>query len=286
MRILVLGGTGAMGSETTKDLVNTSDFSDIVIGDIAVERTKEFISKLGDERLSVVRVDASNIDELVGAMKGFDIVACALPFKYDFNVTKACIKAGINGIDLSAEENQFALDGEAKKAGITYVAGCGATPGTTNLMAKYGISKLDRAEEVQISFAAFRSTAIAPGLLNTTFWEFDPAVEERVYYKDGEFVRVNPFEGTKIVEFHEQIGRQEIVYIPHPVPRAEEGGREGMLPASNYGISQVDGEIQFLPKTTNRCEWKEGEAGGLHVQFSSSESRGQEKSCLGLRIDC
>ena len=241
MRILVLGGTGAMGSETTKDLVNTSDFSDIVIGDIAVERTKEFISKLGDKRLSVVRVDASNNDELVGAMKGFDIVACALPFKYDFNVTKACIKAGINGIDLSAEENQFALDGEAKKAGITYVAGCGATPGTTNLMAKYGISKLDRAEEVQISFAAFRSTAIAPGLLNTTFWEFDPAVEERVYYKDGEFVRVNPFEGTKIVEFHEQIGRQEIVYIPHPETQT--------LPKTFPELKKVDVRGCFPPAT-------------------------------------
>jgi len=108
MRILVLGGTGAMGSETTKDLVNTSDFSEIVIGDIAVERAKEFTSKLGDERLSVVRVDASNVNELASIIKDFDIVACALPFRFDYNVTKACIKAGINGIDLSAEKDQFA----------------------------------------------------------------------------------------------------------------------------------------------------------------------------------
>lgn len=215
MRILILGGAGAMGSETTKDIVSTSDFSEIAIGDIAVERAKDFISKLNDKRLSVVKVDASKVDELVSLMKDFDIVACALPFKYDFNVTKACIKARINGIDLSAEQDQFTLDEEAKKAGITYVAGCGATPGTTNLMAKYGISKLDRAEEVQIAFAAFRCTAIAPGLLYTTFWEFDPAVEERVYYEDGKFVRVKPLEGAKTVEFHEQIGKQEVVYIPH-----------------------------------------------------------------------
>jgi len=216
VRILILGGAGAMGSETTKDLVSTSDFSEIVIGDVAVKRAKDLASKLDDGRLSVAKIDASNIDELVGAMKGFDIVACALPFMYDLNVTKACIRAKASGIDLSSEEDQFALDKEAKKLGITYVTGCGATPGTTNLMAKYGISKLDRAEEVQIAFAAFRCTAIAPGLLHTTFWEFDPAVEERVYYKDGESVRVNPFEGAKMVEFHEQIGRREVVYVPHP----------------------------------------------------------------------
>ncbi len=48
MRILVLGGAGAIGSEATKDLVETSGFSEIVLGDVAEERTNEFISRLGD----------------------------------------------------------------------------------------------------------------------------------------------------------------------------------------------------------------------------------------------
>jgi len=219
MRILVLGGAGAIGSEATKDLVETSGFSEIVLGDVAAERTNEFISKLGDKRLSFVKADANNIEELAELMKGFDVVACALPFRYDFNVTQAAIRARVNGIDVASTEEQYGLDTSAKKAGITYVAGCGATPGTTNLMAKYGIQKLDLAEEVQIAFAAFRCTAIAPGLLYTTLWEFDPSVEDRIYYKDGKFVRVGPLEGRKVVEFHEQIGKQEVCYVPHEEPR-------------------------------------------------------------------
>ena len=219
MKILVLGGAGAIGSEATKDLVKTSSFSEIVLGDLAEERTKDFISKLGDKRLSFVRADANNIEELAAVMKGFDIVASTLPFRYDFNVTKAAMKARVNGIDVASTEDQYGLSVDARKAGITYVAGCGATPGTTNLMAKYGIQKLDKAEEVQIAFAAFRSTAIAPGLLYTTLWEFDPAVQERIYYNDGEFVRVGPLEGKKVVEFHEQIGKQEVCYVPHEEPR-------------------------------------------------------------------
>jgi lysine 6-dehydrogenase len=219
MKILVLGGAGAIGSEVTKDLVETSSFSEIVLGDVAAERTNEFISRLGDKRLSFVKADANNIEELAELMKGFDVVACALPFRYDFNVTQAAIKAKVNGIDVASTEDQYGLDASAKKAGITYVAGCGATPGTTNLMAKYGIQKLDLAEEVQIAFAAFRCTAIAPGLLYTTLWEFDPSVEDRIYYKDGKFVRVGPLEGKKVVEFHEQIGKQEVCYVPHEEPR-------------------------------------------------------------------
>ncbi|MDH5450571.1 MAG: saccharopine dehydrogenase, partial [Candidatus Bathyarchaeota archaeon] len=78
---------------------------------------------------------------------------------------------------------------------------------------------LDCAEEVQIAFASFRCTAIAPGLLYTTFWEFNPAEKERTYYKDGKFLRVGPLEGTKVVEFHEQIGKQEVYYVPHEEPK-------------------------------------------------------------------
>lgn len=219
MKMLILGGAGAIGSEATKDLVKTSSFSEIVLGDLDAERTTKFISKLGDRRLSYVKADANNVEELAGLMKGFDVVASTLPFRYDFNVTQAAIKAKVNGIDVASTEEQYGLDTKAKKAGITYVAGCGATPGTTNLMAKYGIQKLDRAEEVQIAFAAFRCTAIAPGLLYTTLWEFDPSVEDRIYYENGKFVRVGPLEGKKIVEFHEQIGKQEVCYVPHEEPR-------------------------------------------------------------------
>ena len=60
-----------------------------MIGDIAVGRAKGFISKLGDERLSVVRVDASNVNELASIMKDFDVIACALPFNYGMH---ACLK--------------------------------------------------------------------------------------------------------------------------------------------------------------------------------------------------
>jgi len=60
--------------------------------------------------------------------------------------------------------------------------------------------------------------APAPGLVHTTLWEFDPAIEERVYYKDGKFVKVPPFSGEKTVEFAKPIGVQKVYYVPHPEP--------------------------------------------------------------------
>jgi saccharopine dehydrogenase-like NADP-dependent oxidoreductase len=55
--------------------------------------------------------------------------------------------------------------------------------------------------------------------LRTTLWEFHPDEPMRVYYRDGEFHWVGPFEGLKRVEFPGPIGEQETCYIPHPDTR-------------------------------------------------------------------
>jgi saccharopine dehydrogenase-like NADP-dependent oxidoreductase len=56
-------------------------------------------------------------------------------------------------------------------------------------------------------------------LLTTFLWEFQPGVEERLYYWDGEFHWTGPFEGFKTVVFPGPIGEQEVCYIPHPETR-------------------------------------------------------------------
>jgi lysine 6-dehydrogenase len=143
------------------------------------------------------------------------VVVNGLPWKYDLVVTKACVEAGVNGLDVSSVEEQWDLDGTAKEKDIIFIPGVGATPGITNVMARHASDQMDEIDEIQINFAAFRCPAPAPGLLITFLYEFHPRTEERVYFEDGEFVRVGPFEGLKTVNFPGPIGEQEVCYIPH-----------------------------------------------------------------------
>jgi len=216
MRVLVLGGAGFIGETAVEDLVRTSDFSEIVIGDIDVQKAQKLVSRLNDPRLTMKAVDVTKETQLLESVRGFDVVTNALPFKYDLAVTKACIEAGVNGIDVSATREQLELDSEAKSAGVKFVLGCGATPGITNILARRGADMLDKVSEIQIAWAAFRCTAPAPGLLHTTLWEFDPRTEDRVYYADGQFIKVPPFSGERVVEFAKPIGTQNVYYVPHP----------------------------------------------------------------------
>jgi len=223
-RILALGGVGSVGRAALEDVLKHGPFDEVVVGDIDVARARRVVKEIGDRRLNVTKVDAGKVSELRRVVKGFDVVLNALPFKYDVNVTRACVMAGVNGCDVSSVEEQFALDAEARRRDVVFVAGVGATPGITNIMVSKAGKILDVLEEVKICWAAFRATAPSPGLLETTVWEFEPDNPERLYFLDGEFKHVPPFAGAELVDFGHPIGHQEVYIVPHPetktIPRS------------------------------------------------------------------
>jgi saccharopine dehydrogenase-like NADP-dependent oxidoreductase len=219
MKILALGGAGAVCQHSTRDLVEYSDFTEIVIGEYNVAAAEKLVAEIGDPRLKVLEINAENYDEMVNAFKGFDVILNGLPWKYDLAVTKACVEVGVSGLDVSTVDDQWGYDAIAKEKGMVFIPGVGATPGITNAMARKAADQLDEVDDIQINFAAFRCPAPAPGLLVTFLWEFHPVTEERLYYKDGEYHWVGPFAGTKTVNFPGPIGEQEVCFIPHTETR-------------------------------------------------------------------
>ncbi|RME80617.1 MAG: hypothetical protein D6775_15730 [Caldilineae bacterium] len=217
MRALVLGGAGAVCRETTRDLAQYSDFQEIVVADYNVPAAHALVEEIGDPRLRALAFDANDYEGMLHLFPGFDVVVNGLPYKYDYVVNKACVEAGVNGLDLSSDDPQFALHEEALRKGVLFVPGVGATPGTTNMMVRRASEVLDRMETVEIAFAAFRCLAPAPGLLQTTLWEFNPeeAAREAVYFEAGDWHPAPPLSGERVVRFHDQIGEQKVYYVPH-----------------------------------------------------------------------
>jgi lysine 6-dehydrogenase len=215
MKVLVLGGVGAVCNETTRDLVDHSDFQEIVVADYNLKAAEDLVKELSDPRLSAVFFDANDYDSMLKLFPDFDVVINGLPWKYDLIVTKTCVEVGVSGLDVSDDEQQWDFDATAKEKNIIFIPGVGATPGITNVMARNAADQMDEIDEILINFAAFRCPAPAPGLLITFLYEFHPQNEDRVYFKDGEYVQVGPFEGIKKVRFFGPIGEQEVCYIPH-----------------------------------------------------------------------
>jgi saccharopine dehydrogenase-like NADP-dependent oxidoreductase len=242
MKVLVLGGAGAVCSETTRDLAQYSKFDEIVVAEYNLDAAKQLIEEIGDPRLKAIQFDANDYDSMLKLFPGHDVVISGLPYEYDLTVTKACVEAGVNGLDVATEETQFSYDAAAKEKDMVYIPGVGATPGITNAMAKHAANQMDEVDDIQINFAAFRCPAPAPGLLVTFLWEFDPKTETRFYVKDGKKHMVGPLEGLKKVDYKGEIGVQEVCYIPHPETRT--------MPKS-LGVKNVSVHGCFPPQAMN-----------------------------------
>lgn len=227
MKILCLGAGGRISRESVKDLVANRQFSKITVADVNEAAAREVVEEIGDDRLDAVHFDITDSARAVEIMRPYDLVMSGMPIKYDELLVKTVVEARVNGLDINGMGNSFQFDAAAREAGIVYVPGVGMTPGTTNILARYAADQMERVDEIYISHGAFRAIALSPGLASTTFIEYDPNLEDRMVYEDGEFVRVPPFSREKMIELPEPFGTHPQYIIPHPetftLPRYIEG---------------------------------------------------------------
>jgi lysine 6-dehydrogenase len=217
MKILVLGGVGAMGTEATRDLALTSSFDEIVVADMDLDRAERLVEELGSDRLKAIKADVSNEASLPRVFEPFDVILNCTSYAFGLGVTRAALEARKPLLDLGGLYNtpkQLALADDAKAKGVLIVLGMGATPGVSNLMARDAANRMDEVEEIHVSFATFRPIAPSPGLLWTVLDEFSPQTK-RFYYQDGAHVEARPFEGAREVEFAPPIGRITTYFVPH-----------------------------------------------------------------------
>lgn len=215
MKVVVLGGVGAMGAQATPELAASGLFDQVVVADIDLPKARQMAATWGLPPGAAVALDAGDAAALAGLMAGATVVVNALPKGLTLPVARAAIAARVPAIDLSSLSPELrALDAEARAAGALYVSGCGSSSGLTNMLAKHGARGLDVVEAIDISFASFRAIALSPASIRGVFWEFGPGAE-RGYYAGGGFQPAALFAGARQVDFEPPIGAQTVYYVPH-----------------------------------------------------------------------
>jgi len=249
MRILVLGGAGAMGMVTVRDLAETSEVSEVIIGDVNLEKAEKIAEWAGKEKVSIRKVDISNIESLASAMKEVDAVANAAPYHLNLTVTTAAIQTRKNLTDLGGVYymtlKQLELNNEAKEAGVTVVLGCGLAPGVADILAKHGADKLDRVDEVHIWYG---DRSFEPAKYK---WSFRTVLEEYtkgpVVYDDGEFKRLPPFSGKQLVDFPLPVGERPCCYALY-------SGLATLPRTINKGVKKVDCSMSYTEEDELRIK--------------------------------
>ena len=215
MKVFCLGAAGRISRESALDLVQYSDFEKITIGDYNYEEACKVARWLNDDRVDVVKIDVTKVEEAAEMMKGYDVVMDGPQITLNGISTECIAKAGCHGVNLNGfgEENQW--DSLFKEAGKACVPGFGMTPGTTQMMAMYLANQLDTVEEVYVSHGAFRPFAFSKSITETTTYEYDPNLKSRVVFEDGKFIQVPPFARPREIDLHQPYGKTTQYIIHH-----------------------------------------------------------------------
>ncbi|MDH6279730.1 saccharopine dehydrogenase family protein [Prescottella agglutinans] len=156
MRVLALGGAGAMGTEAVRTAVTLPGVTEIVVADrdySAADALARGLSNVG-VRVSPRKVDVTDRLELYAALDGVDVVLNTVGPYYRFGLTvlRAAIETGTHYLDICDDWEptlqMLDLDSEAAAAGVCAIVGMGASPGVSNLLAARAVRELDSVVDV------------------------------------------------------------------------------------------------------------------------------------------
>ncbi len=222
MKVVILGGYGAMAQSTVPDLLASPGVDRVGIAGRNAKKANSFAKAQKDDRAVAVPVDARDSAALVRDLKNWDCVINSSWYDLNVPITEAAIDAGIHYCDLGGLYHQtlrqLELDKRAKDAGVTCVLGIGSTPGTMNVMGMYGASKMDRVHKVLLrSSGAVVSGGepdkfVPPYAVRTIFDEFSM---DAPILRKGKIQFVPALSGLERSEFIPPVGVVEGYYTIH-----------------------------------------------------------------------
>lgn len=223
-KVVVLGGCGAVGSVAAKTLAGVDDFSQVVIADRDAERARRIIAETGSERLSFQALDAGDPASVKKVIDGARVVLnCVGPFYRTVKtILSAVLDARVDYVDVCDDVDVtldiLGMDAEARAAGVTALIGMGASPGATNLFAKYlATTQLDETDSIDVFHTHGGEPIEGPGVIGHRFhcMSIDIPV-----YLDGELRHVRYFEEDGIALRQTftfpLVGEVPVFPYPHP----------------------------------------------------------------------
>jgi lysine 6-dehydrogenase len=213
-------GAGRQGVAAAYDLAVRGDASRILFVDVdqsAASEAAARVNALAGRQVAVGdRGDASDVRAMAALLAGTQAILSAAHYKVNPGLTRVAAEIGAHMVDLGGHtgvvREQHALDGDARRAGITVVPDTGMGPGLNVSLAAYAMSHVDHPREVLIWDGGlpqqprepwnYVSTFSMSGLTN----EYDGFA---YFLRRGEIVEVPAFADLETLQFEEPVGTLE-----------------------------------------------------------------------------
>ncbi|NJL85690.1 MAG: saccharopine dehydrogenase [Leptolyngbyaceae cyanobacterium SM1_1_3] len=245
--VLILGGTGRIGSSVGQDLLTFTQAAITLSG--RAPQPQLALARQHPDRVQTLVVNLDNQVALREAIVAYDlIVHCAGPFRYrDSRVLQACIDLGKPYLDVADNppyvREALSLRSQAEAAGVTAVVSTGLFPGISNSMVRQGIEQLDQADEVKLSYAVAGSGGAGVTVMRTTFLELQHSFPAWV---DGQWQDIMPYSQRESVELPPPYGDCGVYWFSTV---------EAMTLPESFALQSVTTKFGSLPNFYNHLTW-------------------------------
>ncbi len=208
-KVMVLG-VGAQGSIIARRLMEEEKVEEVICADYdqkAAEESAKFSPKG-----KALQIDARNVNDIVKAAEGCELIVNGLPPDFNMTVMDACLEVKANYQDLAsgpvedmefipAVERQLGRSIEFETAGLSALFNTGSAPGMANIITREACELFDTVDTITICvYDGMWSNKFIP------FWwspetAFGDMAAEGVIYENKKFVKVPPFNNPEYMEF-------------------------------------------------------------------------------------
>ena len=205
-------GAGRQGTASAYDLAVHGGASRIILVDLdkkAADSAAARINNLIRREISEgVQMDVQNQKDIQSLLENIDAFISAVPYYFNLELTKTAIKTKTHMTDMGGNEKvvaeQLELNKEASKAGISVIPDCGMGPGMTGSLAAYGISLMDKAQDVYIWDGGLPQDPNPPWNFQLTFHVNGLTNEyygEATFLRKGRVIKLPTFTEYEMVDF-------------------------------------------------------------------------------------
>ncbi len=205
-----------MGSALAFDLARSAGVTKVTLADIDANRAQETVKKIGSPLVVAQKLDVESYKELVKLLTGHDCALGAVSYRYNMNITRACLEAGVHFCDLGGNDevvtHQRSLDSTARERNLTIVPNCGLAPGLANVLAARGAELFDSVDSIHIRVGGLPQHP-KPPLNYQLVFSPEGLVNEytgrAAVLRDSKRDTVETMTGIEEIEFPEPYGRLE-----------------------------------------------------------------------------
>jgi lysine 6-dehydrogenase len=212
MRMLILGG-GMMGRAAVYDMVRQDDVEEVIVADVDRAVAEDAARFAGSEKVLPQVLDVTDRDAVLGAMETVDAVLSAVSYRFNLELARLAIEAGVHFCDLGGNntvvEGELALSRDAEEKGITLIPDCGLAPGMVSLLAMAGMNQLDTTDRVRLRVGGLPVHPEPPldyTIVFSVHGLINEYIEPCLAIRDGKTVTIDPLTEVEEIEFPEPLG--------------------------------------------------------------------------------